>query len=80
LSSVQDYSVTHEFVDLLAASLDPQRVLAFHFSPRHQKRLESLLEKSRQGKLSAVEAGELDEFERVEHMVRLLKARALQKQ
>jgi hypothetical protein len=39
-----------------------------------------LLEKNREGTLTNDEAAELDAYERFEHIVRLLKARVLQKQ
>ncbi len=45
-----------------------------------QERLDILLEKNREGTLTAEETAELDTFERFEHLVRLLKARVLQKQ
>jgi hypothetical protein len=59
---------------------DVQRVLAFRLSPLQQERLDLLLEKNREGTLTVEETAELDTFERFEHLVRLLKARVLQKQ
>ena len=44
------------------------------------QRLDILLEKNREGTLTAEETAELGTFERFEHLVRLLKARVLQKQ
>ncbi len=45
-----------------------------------QARLELLLQKSRDDKLTDEERGELEEFERLEHFGRMLKARLRQKQ
>jgi hypothetical protein len=54
-------------------------VLAFHLSDQKQARLDELLEKNREGTLTGEESTELDAYERFEHLVRLLKARVLQK-
>jgi hypothetical protein len=62
-----------------AESADAQRVLAFHLSDQKQARLDELLEKNREGTLTGEESTELDAYERFEHLVRLLKARVLQK-
>ena len=45
-----------------------------------QFRLDALLEKNRQSKLTEDESAELDTFEHFEHLVRLLKARTLEQQ
>jgi hypothetical protein len=64
---------------LLAESANPDRVLGFRLSAEKQARLDELLERNCQGTLSEKEAGELDDFEHFEHVVRLLKARLLQR-
>jgi Cdc6-like AAA superfamily ATPase len=64
---------------LLAETADAQRVLAFHLSDQKQARLDELLERNREGTLTVEESTELDVYERFEHLVRLLKARVLQK-
>ena len=74
------HAVYDELFALLADGADVQRVLAFRLSSFQQERLDSLLEKNREGTLTAEETAELDTFERFEHLVRLLKARVLQKQ
>jgi hypothetical protein len=74
------HAVYDELLDLLADGADVQRVLAFRLSSFQQERLDTLLEKNREGTLTAEETAELDAFERFEHLVRLLKARVLQKQ
>ena len=74
------HAVYDELLDLLTDSADVQRVLAFRLSSSQQERLDILLEKNREGTLTAEETAELDTFERFEHLVCLLKARVLQKQ
>jgi len=73
-------SIYDELVDLLIESADAARVLAFRLSPQAQARVEQLLAKNREGALTADDAAELDEIERFEHVVRVLKARLLEKQ
>ena len=68
-----------EMVDLFADSAMAERILNFHPSPVMQARIEELLEKNREGQLSEEEAAELDEVERLEHFMRLIKARIRQK-
>jgi hypothetical protein len=68
-----------ELVDLFADTAVAERILAFHPSPAMQARIEELLEKNRRGKLTAEEKTELDEVERLEHLMRLIKARVRQK-
>jgi len=80
MATFDPHAVYDELLDLLADSADVQRVLAFRLSSLQQERLDILLEKNREGTLTAEETVELDTFERFEHLVRLLKARVLQKQ
>ena len=80
MATLDTHTVYDELLDLLADGADVQRVLAFRLSSLQQERLDILLEKNREGTLTAEEMAELDTFERFEHLVRLLKARVLQKQ
>ena len=70
-------AVYDDLVDLLAETADADRLLAFRLSAAKQARLDDLLERHRQGSLTADESAELDAYERFEHVVRLLKARLL---
>ena len=79
MSATKQPALYDELVDLLLETADPNRVLSFRLSPGKQGRLDSLLEKNRQGVLTGDESAELDAFEHFEHLVRLLKARLLQK-
>lgn len=79
MSTAGTTPVYDELLDLLAESADVDRLLAFRLSRDRQAHLDELLEKNRAGTLSDDETAELDEFERVEHLVRLLKARLLRK-
>lgn len=68
-----------EIVDLFAETTVAERILAFHPSPAMQARIEELLERNREGTLSPEDQAELDEVERLEHVMRLIKARIRQK-
>ena len=80
IAALDIHAVYDEFLDLLVDSAAAQRVLAFRFSAGQQERLDILLDKNREGTLTVEETAGLDVFERFEHLVRLLKARVLQKQ
>jgi len=79
MSAIDHPAVYDDLFDLLAESADAQRVLAFRLSVENQARLDELLERNREDKLTDEESAELDAYERFEHVVRLLKARVLQK-
>jgi hypothetical protein len=80
MSTIDYPALYDDLLDVLAASADAHRVLAFRLSDEKQARLDELLEKNREGMLTNEESSELDAYERFEHLVRLLKARVLQKQ
>jgi hypothetical protein len=80
MSTIDHPALYDDRLDVVAESADAQRVLAFRLSDEKQARLDELLEKNRQGTLTDEESSELDAYERFEHLVRLLKARVLQKQ
>jgi hypothetical protein len=79
MATIDESAVYDDLLDLLADSADAERVLAFRLSTVKQARLDALLDKNRDGTLTAEETAELDAYERFEHLVRLLKARVLQK-
>lgn len=79
MTLMDDTAVYDDLLDLLAESADAERVLAFRLSVPKQKRLDALLDRNREGTLTAQESAELDAYERFEHVVRLLKARVVQK-
>jgi hypothetical protein len=80
MSALDHPAIYDDLLDLLAESADAQRVLAFRLSDEKQAQLDQLLEKNREGILTDEESAELDAYEQFEHLVRLLKARVLQKQ
>ena len=67
--------VLEEVADFLASGPSPDALLSFRPSPRLQARAEELLQKVKDGVLSAEERRELDQFEHTERLMRLTKAR-----
>lgn len=75
---LQGLNIYDELAELLA-SMDSDKVLKFHASKAAQLRMEELLQRNKEGKLSAAEEQELERYITVEHIVRLAKARARQR-
>ncbi len=65
--------IYQEVYYFLASSPSQQEILSFRPSEAAQQRIHTLLEASKDGHISADEQAELDEFEQVEHFVRMLK-------
>ena len=80
MSATDQPTIYDELLDVLAESADAARLLAFRLSDDQQDRLDELLDKNRDGTLTNKESSELDAYEQFDHIVRLLKARVLQKQ
>jgi hypothetical protein len=66
-----------EVLDFLTTQPSPQDILAFKVSPQTQERLSVLLHKNKENTLTEAEANELDAYEQLEHLMILLKARAV---
>jgi hypothetical protein len=67
-----------EFIDFIAAGTTPEQVIAFRPSAQAQQRVEELVAKERNDRLSPGEQSELDYFFQMEHILRVAKARAEQ--
>jgi hypothetical protein len=68
-----------EVLEFLSGAPSPDEIVAFRPSAAMQTRVSELLDKNQAGTLSADEVVELDEYERLNHFMRLLKARTRQK-
>ena len=69
-----------ELLDVLVGNADTDQLVAFRLPSDKQIRLDELLQRNREDRLTDAERDELQEFERLEHLGRMLKARARQKQ
>ncbi|MCI0487372.1 MAG: hypothetical protein L0229_12325 [Blastocatellia bacterium] len=65
-----------EIVELLAAGPSPEEIINFRPSAAMQERVRELLAKNQAGNLTAEEEAELDEYGHIEHLMRMVKARA----
>ncbi|MDJ0734484.1 MAG: hypothetical protein QNJ47_10500 [Nostocaceae cyanobacterium] len=64
-------------LDFLANKPTPEQILAFRPNAEMQERLKTLLTRSKAGELTPTEQTELDEYERIEHLMVMLKAGSL---
>jgi hypothetical protein len=69
-----------EILELLATLPSPEEILALRPSDSLQARVQALLEKNREAGLTPAEEQEWQQYEYLEHLVRMAKARALLKQ
>ena len=63
-----------EVIQFLGQKPSPQEILDFHASERSQARLQRLLALNEAGLLGEEEQRELDELQRIEHIIIMLKA------
>ncbi len=63
-----------EIITFLSTNPTPQEVLDYHASERSQTRLQQLLTLNKAGLLGETEKQELDELEKIEHILIMLKA------
>lgn len=64
-------------LEFLVSQPSPEEMMQFGPTDAMQERASALLEKNRNGELSKAEINELDEYMRIDHLVTMLKARAL---
>jgi hypothetical protein len=67
-------SVYRYILEFLAGEPTSAEIAAFRPSPEMEGRLQRLLQREGEGKLSPAEAKELDEYERIEHLIIMLKS------
>jgi hypothetical protein len=65
-----------EIVDFIAAGTTPDAVARFEPSQETKDYVAELIHKEKTGALTAEESSELDHFMKLEHLMRLAKARA----
>ncbi|MCB0192151.1 MAG: hypothetical protein KDJ65_09415 [Anaerolineae bacterium] len=71
-----EFKDENEIMELLISQPRPEQVLAVKPSPEFQARVSDLLQRNKQGQLSAGESAELERHLMLEHLVRLAKAYA----
>ena len=68
---------TEEIVEFIARGTTPANVIAFQPSDANKARVGDLIRRHKNSGLSEDEQGELDHYLQLEHLMRLVKARAL---
>ena len=76
INSPEGFAGASDVLELLASLPAPEDILALRPSERLQRRMDELLEKSREGELSGQEEAEWARYEYLEHLVRMAKASA----
>lgn len=79
MESVQTSTIMDEILDFLTSAPTLQQITEFHPSEEIQAHIRYLLEKNQTVRLSAEENEELDEVERLNHFMRMLKIKAREK-
>lgn len=65
-----------EVIDFIAAGPSPDRIADYHPSEAARERVMDLLRRQKTGDLLPQEESELDDYLHLEHLMRLIKARA----
>ena len=76
---IAEYNSAYDELAHFLASLSPRKVLAYKVSAKTQARVGILLAKNTSEGLSPEENAEMERHMTVEHIVRLAKAKAIQK-
>ncbi len=61
-------------LNFIASNPTPEEIAAFSPTPEMQQRLRTLVERSLLNKITELERIELDEYEKIEHLIIMLKA------
>ena len=76
---IAEYNSVYDEFAVFLANLSPRKVLAYKASPKAQARVNILIAKNKAEGLSSEENSEMERYMTIEHIVRLAKAKALQK-
>lgn len=77
--AIRHISAYEEFVDFVTSAPTLEDVTTFRLSEMTENRIRELLDANRKQILTAEEQAELDEYIRVEHIIRMAKIRAYEK-
>jgi hypothetical protein len=75
MSATKSYE---EIIDFIAAGTTPESLVAFRPSDSSQRRVAEMVERSKDGSLSAEDQSELEDYLQLEHIMIMAKARARQ--
>ncbi|MEB3281300.1 MAG: hypothetical protein VKK42_20490 [Lyngbya sp.] len=69
---------SEELIDFIASGATPEQIISFQASEQVKERVRNLIEREKTTGLSRDEKSELEQFLQLEHLMRLIKARAYQ--
>lgn len=75
--AVAQSGIYEEFAEFITSSPTLAEIVEFRLSAEAEERINELLDANHNGELTAEDRAELDEAIRVEHLMRLVKIRAL---
>jgi hypothetical protein len=76
--SVLPASLYRKILEFLASNPGPEDILSFKAPAEVQVRMRELLDRNKAGVLTVQESSELDEYEKIEHFIVMIKAGCLQ--
>ncbi len=76
MQNVPEKTVSDVVTDFLGAAPNLQEIAAYRLPEELQQRAHLLLEKNREGTLSAAERAEMEEFRQMDHLLTQVKAKA----
>lgn len=79
MALARQHALFDEILDFLASTPTPETIIAFRPSAELQARASELLDKNRRGNLGDEELKELEEIDRMNHFMSMLKIRARKK-
>lgn len=66
--------IYHYILSFLTSNPTPEQIAAFSPTPEMTERLHTLIQRSKSGVITDIERLELDEYERIEHLIVTIKA------
>jgi hypothetical protein len=72
-------SIYEEFADFITSNPSLQQLADYRLSDHLDKRISDLLDANSNGRLTAEQQEELDEFRQVYHLMQIVKLRAMEK-
>ncbi len=76
MSVAQEKTVSDVVTDFLGSAPALHEIAAYRLPDDLQQRAHTLLDKNREGTLSAEERAEMEEFRQIDHLLTLIKAKA----
>ncbi len=77
--AIAKISAYDEFVEFITSSPTLEQIAGFRLSDVSEARISALMEASNQGTITSAEEEELDDYLRLEHIMRKAKIRAFEK-